>query len=66
MGGGSPGVGVALEVLPQVPEEMLLGEEEGHAERQQLPALQENTSGELQVMGVNLRPRRELDSCSPA
>lgn len=39
--GGSPWVCVALQVLFQVPQEMLLGEEESDAQGQQLPALQE-------------------------
>lgn len=38
--GGSPWVCVALQVLFQVPQEMLLGKEESDAQGQQLPALQ--------------------------
>lgn len=40
IGGGSPWVCVALQVLFQVPQEMLLGKEESDAQGQQLPALQ--------------------------
>lgn len=39
--GGSPWVCVALQVLFQVPQEMLLGKEESDAQGQQLPALRE-------------------------
>lgn len=39
--GGSPWVGVALQVLFQVPQEMLLRKEESDTQRQQLPALWE-------------------------
>lgn len=39
----SPGVGVVLQVLPQVPEEVLLRQEQRRAQRQQLPALQGDT-----------------------
>lgn len=38
-GGGSPWVGVAAQVLFQVPENMLLRKEERHTQGQQLPAL---------------------------
>lgn len=47
----SPWVGVALQVLSEVPKEMLLREEQSHAQRQQLPALQE----EEEVKGGNLK-----------
>lgn len=45
----SPWVSVALQVLSEVPKEMLLREEQSHAQRQQLPALQE----EEEVKGGN-------------
>lgn len=40
--GGSPRVGVALQVLFQVPQEVLLREKESDTQRQQLPALWES------------------------
>lgn len=46
----SPWVSVTLQVLPEVPKEMLLREEQSHAQRQQLPALQEE-----EVKGENLK-----------
>lgn len=36
-----PWVSIALQVLSQVPKEMLLRKEQSHTQRQQLPALQE-------------------------
>lgn len=39
--GGSPWVGVVLQVLFQVPQEMLLRKKESDTQRQQLPALWE-------------------------
>lgn len=38
--GHSPWVSVALQVVSQVPQEMVLREKQSHAQRQQLPALQ--------------------------
>lgn len=38
--GDSPWVSIALQVLSQVPKEMLLRKEQSHTKRQQLPALQ--------------------------
>lgn len=46
--GTSPWISIALQVLSQVPKEMLLRKEQSHTQRQQLPALQEEKNFHLQ------------------